>query len=222
MSGTAVAAMGGSPAAGRALVFERNGAVFADSRDVADFFGKRHDNAVRDIRNLIKRGALKFEEGSYTLPETGSQEHPCFTMGRDGFVLLAMGFTGREALGWKLKYIEAFNRMEAELRARSAPAPVAFDLNDRASLLALTGQVTTALLAEREKVAAITAEKVAVEARVIELAPKAAAWSQIAELFWCAHHIRGRQRERCRTPLAGAVSRARYPLVFQARSGSPG
>lgn len=33
-------------------------------------------------------------------------------MNRDGFSLLAMGFNGKEALSWKLKYIEAFNKME--------------------------------------------------------------------------------------------------------------
>lgn len=37
-------------------------------------------------------------------------------MTRDGFSLLAMGFTGRKALQWKLKYIEAFNRMEETLK----------------------------------------------------------------------------------------------------------
>lgn len=37
-------------------------------------------------------------------------------MNREGFMLLAMGFTGKEALRWKLAYIAAFNRMEAELQ----------------------------------------------------------------------------------------------------------
>ena len=43
-------------------------------------------------------------------------EDPAFLMTRDGFALLAMGFTGKRALHWKLKYIEAFNAMENELR----------------------------------------------------------------------------------------------------------
>jgi phage regulator Rha-like protein len=43
-----------------------------------------------------------------------------FLMDRDGFSLLVMGFTGNKALAWKLKYIEAFNRMEAELMKRQA------------------------------------------------------------------------------------------------------
>lgn len=36
-------------------------------------------------------------------------------MNRDGFSLLVMGFTGKKAMAWKIKYIEAFNAMEREL-----------------------------------------------------------------------------------------------------------
>ncbi|WP_267878770.1 Rha family transcriptional regulator [Oleidesulfovibrio alaskensis] len=50
-------------------------------------------------------------------PQNG-QEYRMFLMDRDGFSLLVMGFTGNKALAWKLKYIEAFNRMEAELMKR--------------------------------------------------------------------------------------------------------
>ena len=44
--------------------------------------------------------------------EQNGQKYPKYYMNRDGFSLLVMGFTGKEALGWKMKYIEAFNRME--------------------------------------------------------------------------------------------------------------
>ena len=37
-------------------------------------------------------------------------------MNRDGFTLLVMGFTGKQALKWKIKYIEAFNNMEQYLK----------------------------------------------------------------------------------------------------------
>lgn len=39
-----------------------------------------------------------------------------YEMDRDGFSLLAMGFTGEKALKWKLDYIRAFNTMESELK----------------------------------------------------------------------------------------------------------
>lgn len=40
---------------------------------------------------------------------------PMYLMNRDGFTLLAMGFTGSKAMEWKLKYIQAFNAMERKL-----------------------------------------------------------------------------------------------------------
>ena len=42
-----------------------------------------------------------------------------YLMNRDGFSLLVMGFTGREALEWKLQYIWAFNQMENFIREKS-------------------------------------------------------------------------------------------------------
>lgn len=42
-------------------------------------------------------------------------------MTRDGFTLLAMGFTGSTALRFKLAYIAAFNEMEVQVKA-SGPA----------------------------------------------------------------------------------------------------
>jgi phage regulator Rha-like protein len=57
-------------------------------------------------------------------------------MTRDGFTLLAMGFKGKKALGWKLKYIEGFNAMEATLRAQPAVDPMVA-LSDPATLRAL-------------------------------------------------------------------------------------
>ena len=84
-----------------------------DSRSVAINFRKRHDNVLRDIEN-IRKDVLNFEEmfiESYMTDSYGRQQR-IYLMNRDGFSLLAMGFTGKEALSWKLKYIEAFNKME--------------------------------------------------------------------------------------------------------------
>ena len=87
--------------------------LVVDSRAVAQNFGKRHDNVLRDIENL-KRDVLNFEEMFFesTMPDTYGREQTVYLMNRDGFSLLAMGFTGREAMAWKVKYISAFNEME--------------------------------------------------------------------------------------------------------------
>ncbi|MDY5481880.1 MAG: Rha family transcriptional regulator [Veillonella caviae] len=52
------------------------------------------------------------------------QQFPFYLMNRDGFSLLAMGFTGKKALQWKLKYIEAFNEMEETLKQGDLEEPV--------------------------------------------------------------------------------------------------
>lgn len=99
---------------------------------VADVFGKRHDNVLRDIENIIstetyqKRGLLNFEQTPYIHPQNG-QTYRMFTMDRQGFEILAMGFTGEKALEWKLKYSDAFTLMEAELRRQSVIALPNFD-----------------------------------------------------------------------------------------------
>lgn len=50
--------------------------------------------------------------------ENRGKQYPMYLMNRDGFTLLAMGFTGKAALEWKLKYIQAFNVMEKQLAQR--------------------------------------------------------------------------------------------------------
>ena len=55
-----------------------------------------------------------------------------FLMNRDGFSLLVMGFTGKKALEWKLKYIKAFNQMEEQIKSLLAPSYQIADPIERA------------------------------------------------------------------------------------------
>ncbi len=104
------------------ILSTQNGEPVASSRDVAKRFGKRHDHVIRDIEELIK-GFPKngdtpmFFKTEYSHPQN-HQKYPMYLMNRDGFSMLAMGFTGKEAVQWKLKYIEAFNQMEKQLSAQ--------------------------------------------------------------------------------------------------------
>lgn len=91
------------------------------STDLARHFGKRHDDILRAIRNLLPQLdtdlARNFAEMVIEV-EIGSgatRKDPAYRLTRDGFTLLAMGFTGKKALAFKLAYIDAFNRMEAGL-----------------------------------------------------------------------------------------------------------
>lgn len=100
------------------LVILRNEQAVTTSLNVADYFHKRHDHVLRDIEALKKDvpnfGEMFFEsnrEDSY------GRLQRMFFMNRDGFSLLAMGFTGSEAMKWKVNYIRAFNAMEEELNS---------------------------------------------------------------------------------------------------------
>ena len=101
------------------IVQMRDGKPVTTSLIVAEKFGKLHKNVIRDIENLEcpeEFSGLNFEPGSYT--DAQNQERPMYLITRDGFTLLAMGFTGKEAMAWKLKYIHAFNEMEKMIQGR--------------------------------------------------------------------------------------------------------
>lgn len=102
------------------LVEIKNGQAITSSRRVAQDFGKRHDNIIRDIEGLLnfeETPKSLFYKSSY-VHEQNNQEYPEYLMNRDGFVLLVMGFSGVDALRVKLKYINAFNMMEKRLQTQ--------------------------------------------------------------------------------------------------------
>ena len=105
------------------LVTLENGVPVVSSRDVARRFGKNHRDVLETIRNITAENsavAKMFRETTYTA--ANKQEYPMYLMDRDGFTLLAMGFTGKEALEWKVRYIQAFNKMEERLKAEELKA----------------------------------------------------------------------------------------------------
>lgn len=99
-----------------------DGVVLVSSRDVAERFGKRHDHVLRAILSKIKvtpkLGEPKyFIENTYT--DKSNRKSKEYLMTRDGFSFIVMGFTGKDADDWKLKYIEAFNKMESQLKEQN-------------------------------------------------------------------------------------------------------
>lgn len=146
------------------LVFVRDRTVSANSRDVAERFDKRHADVLRAVDALVSQ--LPPDQRSFALVEyqDGKGEfRRSFDMNRDGFTLLVMGFTGKPAFQWKLKYIDAFNRMEEQLQ-RQGVIPNFQDPETAAE----------AWLAEYRA-------KKAAEQRVALLEPKEAALERIAE-----------------------------------------
>ncbi|MBF0032041.1 Rha family transcriptional regulator [Citrobacter freundii] len=123
----------------------RENRVVTDSISVAEFFEKRHDDVIRKIRSVMLdcEPAYRLRNFTETVyqrdnPSGGqSISTPMIELTRDAFVLIAMGFTGKKALQWKIRYIEAFNEMEAELLHRSAPTypPFSGDHASRTELI---------------------------------------------------------------------------------------
>lgn len=92
--------------------------VTTSSLDVAEYFGKQHKDVLKAIQNLEcsdefsrRNFAPIFYKDSY------GRKQPAYEMTKDGFAFLAMGFTGKKAAEFKERYINAFNRMLADLPA---------------------------------------------------------------------------------------------------------
>lgn len=118
------------------ILQNKDGQILVSSRDVAEKFGKQHSSVLKTIYGENRKGkhveglsdeilasgnplTKYFIESSYV--NRGKDYKECL-MTRDGFSLVVMGFTGKEATEWKLKYINAFNKMEEELKKQSVRA----------------------------------------------------------------------------------------------------
>ena len=105
------------------LVCIHHEVAVCDSLQVAEKFEKEHRHILRDIDELTAQNwAVKGLFKVSTYKANNGQKYRKYYMTRDGFTLLAMGFTGQKALEWKLKYINAFNRMESIIREKQTPA----------------------------------------------------------------------------------------------------
>ena len=132
-----------------------NDRMITDSRNVADVFSKKHKHVLDSIRALEKdvpNFRLMFFEGE--MPDSYGRNQKVYFMNRDGFTLLAMGFTGKDAMQWKLKYIEAFNRLAEAWNSPDAVIARGYELSQKK-------------LAEATKL--LTAK----EAEIAEMKPKA-------------------------------------------------
>ena len=102
------------------LVSVRNHQVVTTSLRVAEYFGKEHSKVLRSISTLECSALFRnanFGLSCYTKKNGNvSKSYPMYYLTRDGFTLLAMGFTGKIAARFKEAYIEAFNEMERTLR----------------------------------------------------------------------------------------------------------
>ena len=98
------------------LVEYEDGKSTTTSKIISEVFGKTHRHTMDAVKNLECsdefRGA-NFRLTSYTSSQ--NKQHKCYRISRDGFMFLAMGFTGKSAATWKEAYIKAFNEMEGHI-----------------------------------------------------------------------------------------------------------
>lgn len=91
--------------------------LITTSLKVAEVFGKDHKNVLRDIREIEcseEFNRLNFEPINYK--DARGRMQDAYSMTRDGFTMLVMGYTGEKAMKFKEDYINAFNAMESELK----------------------------------------------------------------------------------------------------------
>ena len=146
------------------------------SLEVAKFFGKRHTDVLRDVNNFSANCPEEFSQRNFASAEYSDEQgkpRPMFILYRDGFMLLVMGYTGKKALAMKLAYIEAFNRMEAELAEQHAALSAATPDDIPGTL-----SITPSSVADRKPLRAL----VGTWAQVSGL-PFAACWNQLKAAF---------------------------------------
>lgn len=101
-----------------------NATTRVDSLFVAQVFGKEHKHVLRDIAKITETKSglsaefvkLNFERSNYK--DSTGRKLPCYLLTRDGFTMLAMGYTGKKAMQFKEAYIRRFNEMEALIKTR--------------------------------------------------------------------------------------------------------
>lgn len=111
-------------------LFTEDGKVYTTSRQIAKDFGKEHSSVLKTIEGENRKG--KHIQGvideilasgnpltNYFIKTTyinRGKQYPEYKLTKDGFTLLAMGFTGVDALKFKIEYINRFNEMETQLK----------------------------------------------------------------------------------------------------------
>ncbi|MBL1057721.1 ORF6C domain-containing protein [Ligilactobacillus salivarius] len=101
------------------LVIMHDQQAVTTSLVLAEVFEKKHQHVLRDIdalKDVSNFGQMFFESNE---PDSYGRNRRIYFMNRDGFTLIAMGYTGSKAMEFKLKYIDAFNKMEKQIKEKT-------------------------------------------------------------------------------------------------------
>ena len=126
-----------------------NGQLVTTSLKVAEVFGKEHNKVVRDIENLSCSENFNLANfGEINHIDDKGRRYQAYSMTKDGFVFLVMGYRGAKAAQFKEAYIEAFNKMEKAIKeVPTLPSPI--DVTVLKQLVEAT-QVMTAQISQMQ------------------------------------------------------------------------
>lgn len=108
------------------FVTSLDGQLITSSLLVAEAFGKQHKHVLEKIESLDIPDSFSSPNFSVhvqkiSIGNGARRESKVYRMTKDGFMLLVMGFTGKRAMEIKIAYINAFNRMAAQLAQQTLP-----------------------------------------------------------------------------------------------------
>lgn len=187
---------------------EINGQAAILSTKIADRFHKQHKNILRDIDQLQSILPTSFVEANfrktyYELPiGNGATRKSCaFLLTRDAFSLLVMGMTGKAAVIWKLRYIEAFNALEKAAIENSAAKARAAGYQDALKLPALEAERKKGYLAglkEGQKFRA-SRDGLHILRKILDYQKKGLSYSEIGKLLDISKSNVGERLQRARS-----------------------
>ena len=158
-----------------------------NSKLVAEVFEKEHKNVMQSIRKLMdgtaQNSAVRqmFSESTYLNEQ--NKEQPMFIMNQDGFTLLAMGFNGKKAMEFKLKYIEAFNAMKRQIEQNKPSVPQNY-LEALKSLVKSEEEKQQLALEnkqQQETILTISKENMELGNKITEMLPKVSYYDKILQ-----------------------------------------
>lgn len=96
----------------KGLVHIENGKVLVDSRGVASYFGKSHRDVLRAIDNIMDKDESTKDMFTKHIREYNGRDFRYFLMNRDGFLLLALGFTGKSTIAKRKEILNMFDSVD--------------------------------------------------------------------------------------------------------------
>ena len=158
-----------------------------NSKLVAEVFEKEHKNVMQSIRKLMEGTAQNsavhqmFSESTYLNEQ--NKEQPMFIMNQDGFTLLAMGFNGKKAMEFKLKYIEAFNAMKRQIEQSKPSVPQTYLEALKSLVKAEEEKQQLALENKKQQEQILTISKTNMELgnKITEMLPKVSYYDKILQ-----------------------------------------